>query len=696
MSVTMHREQSVGYVEIVNPPVNAIGQSVRQGLLDAVRWAEKEHLTRVILSGKGRAFAAGADAREFDQAPQAPHLPDVVNAIDESFVPWIAAINGVALGGGAEIAMACRMRIMTPNAQIGMPEVTLGVIPGAGGTQRLPRLVGLAKALDMISSGKPLSAQAALAAGLVHAIADDPAEDAFRVNIEELGRIEPTWELPAPAHDAAIFEKARQTAAKKSRNQIAPLRAIDVIEQGLSVPFPEALLAERAAFLELKNGSQASALRHMFFAERGAKAPEGLNSGAVALEHIAVVGGGTMGAGIAYAMLNIGTRVTILETDSGGVARANANVEKIVEASLKRGLIDEAGAKDLLGRFGATTDYHQAADAMLAIEAAFESMDVKKQVFTKLNAALPDGAILASNTSYLDLNEIAATVPDPSRVVGLHFFAPAHIMKLLEIVRGDKTSEAAIATGFALAKQLRKVPVLAGVCDGFIGNRILARYREAADTVFMDGSTPWEIDEAMVEFGYPMGPYEAQDLSGLDIAHANRRRQDATRDPNRRYIPIADRMVELGKLGRKTGAGWYRYPEGQGKLKDPIVADLAIEESHLAGRPRTAYSAEEIRRRLVLSMINEAADILHEGIAQSARDIDLVTVSGYGFPRWRGGLMHYADTLGAKAIVSDLTALAKEDPIAWKVSPLLSACAKNDMLLGIFRKDGSGANFETG
>jgi 3-hydroxyacyl-CoA dehydrogenase len=282
---------------------------------------------------------------------------------------------------------------------------------------------------------------------------------------------------------------------------------------------------------------------------------------------------------------------------------------------------------------------------------------------------------LATNTSYLDINEMVAPLTDPTRVIGLHFFAPAHIMKLLEIVQGAQSSDRAIATGYALAKRLVKVPVCAGVCDGFIGNRILARYREAADTVFMDGSTPWEVDDAMVKFGYAMGPYEAQDLSGLDIAYANRQRQAPTRDPNRRYIPIADRMIELGKLGRKTSAGWYRYPGGEGKVEDPIVADLAIEEAHFAGITRTDYSSQEMRQRIVLAMINEAADILDAGIAQSAGDIDLVTVFGYGFPRWRGGLMHYADSLGVETIVAQLEILAQEDPVAWKVSPLLRRCA---------------------
>lgn len=688
MSVTMRREDDIGYVEIDNPPVNAIGQVERQGLLEAVRWAERQMLTRVILSGRGRAFAAGADAREFDGPPLEPHLPDVVNAIDESFVPWIAAINGVALGGGAEIAMACRMRIMAPGAQIGLPEVTLGVIPGAGGTSRLPRLVGLGKALDMITTGKPLSAAAALEARLVHEIDDDPVEAAFMVNTEELGCIVPTWELPAPAPEAEGIEAARGAAAKRLPGQIAPGRAVDVIEQGLTKPFHDALVAERAAFLDLRQGDQAKALRHIFFAERAAKAPDWLTADPAPLDHVAVVGGGTMGAGISYALLNAGLAVTLLETDADGTERARANVERIIEASLKRGLIDAAAAEDRRGRLKLSFDYADAASAHLAIEAAFESMEVKHEVFTRLDRALPEDAILATNTSYLDINDIAGVVADPSRVLGLHFFAPAHIMKLLEIVQGARTSDRALATGFALAKRLGKVPVLAGVCDGFIGNRILARYREAADTVFMDGSTPWEVDEAMVGFGYAMGPYEAQDLSGLDIAHANRRRQDATRDPARRYIPIADRMVELGKLGRKTGAGWYRYPGGGGKVEDPIVADLAIEEAHFAGITRTDYGPEEIRERLVLAMINEAADILHEGIAGSAADIDLVTVFGYGFPRWRGGLMHHADTIGAAAIVSRLGDLVREDPVAWKISPVLADCAERGIRLADWRRAG--------
>ena len=676
MSVTTRREGDVGHVEIDAPPVNAIGRAVREGLLDAVRWAERERLERVIVAGRGAAFAAGADAREFDAAPVEPHLPDVLDAIERSAVPWIAAIDGVALGGGAEIALACRMRIAAPGARVGFPEVTLGLVPGAGGTQRLPRLVGFERALEMVAGGRPIGAHEALGIGLVHAVEDDPVDAAFMVNAEALDTTVPVRDLPAPEVDAGTVATARERAARRSPGQLAPARAVEVIERGLALPFDEALALEREAFLELRASDQARALRHVFFAERAAKAPADLIASPVALDHVAVVGGGTMGAGIACALLEAGGHVTVLETDGAGAERAGANVDRLLEATRARGLIDADGVRERRARLVSTVDPERLAGATLAVEAASESMDVKREVFAALEHALPPGAVLATNTSYLDVDEIAGTVADPSRVVGLHFFAPAHVMKLLEIVRGARTGDVALATGFALAKRLRKVPVVVGVCDGFVGNRILARYREAADTVLIDGSTPWEIDEAMVGFGYAMGPYAAQDLSGLDVAHANRRRQDATRDPARRYVPIADRMVELGKLGRKTGAGWYRYPGGEGRVEDPIVADLAIEEARFAGIERREYAPDEIRERLVLAMINEAADVLDEGVARSARDVDLVTVLGYGFPRWRGGLMHHADALGAGAIVERLEALGEEDPVAWRVSPLLRRCAE--------------------
>ena len=686
MSVSFRREGNAGLVELANPPVNAIGLPVRRGLLEAVRWAEAERgLERVILSGRGRAFAAGGDAREFAGAPVPPHLPDVLGRIEACPVPWIAAAHGVALGGGAELMLACRYRIAAPGTRIGLPEVTLGVVPGAGGTQRLPRLIGLAAALDMIATGKPPGAEQALGIGLIDAVADDPVARAMALDAAALRDRPALSSLDGPAPDEGVVARARANADRRMRGQIAPQRAIDLVALSTTGDFRSALKVERETFVHLRTTEQAKALRRIFFAERAAKAPGWLTVEPRAVERAVVVGGGTMGAGIAYALLLAGIQVTLLESDEAGVERAAGNVGRIVEASAARGLLSDDRRARIEAALTVSADYGRASDADLAIEAAFESMEVKKSVFGALEQAMPADAILATNTSYLDVNEIAAVLSDPARLVGLHFFAPAHIMKLLEIVRGEATSHQVLATGFALAKRLRKVPVLAGVCDGFIGNRILARYREAADTLLMDGATPWQVDAAMVDFGYAMGPYEAQDLSGLDIAHANRKRQAETRDPARRYIPIGDRMVAEGRPGRKAGLGWYRYPDGGGKAEDPLVEELIRAESRLARVERRAFTADDIRHRLLLAMINEAADILAEGIAQSAADIDLVTVFGYGFPRWRGGLMHHADTLGAERILAGLRALQAEDPIAWKPGAAILACAERDIALADYR-----------
>ena len=691
MPVHWRKDANIGYVELDAPPVNALGLDMRRGLLAAVEWAEAAPLDRVIVSGRGKVFCAGGDAREFDGPPLEPHLPDILNRIENSPVPWIAAAHGAALGGGLELMLACRYRIAAPGARLGLPEVTLGVVPGAGGTQRLPRLIGLEQALRLIPTGKAVDAEQALALGLINNIDPEPVYFAELSNAEWLGMAVPVGELNAGVATEEAYEAARALARRKMAGQQAPLRAIALLQAAETLPLAAGLARERAAFIELRGSDQARALRHIFFAERAAKAPPSLSRIQPApLERIVVVGGGTMGAGIAYALLGADYRVTVLEADSDGVARAEANIDKLITGGLKRGAINETRAAALRAALTLSDTFADAAGAQLAIEAAFESMDVKIEVLGALQKVMPASAILATNTSYLDIDAMAASLDDPARLVGLHFFTPAHIMKLLEIVRGTATSDQALAQGFALARTLRKTPVLAGVCDGFIGNRILARYREAADTVFMDGSTPWEVDEAMVAFGYAMGPYEAQDLSGLDIAHANRRRQDATRDPKRRYIPIADRMVELGRLGRKTGAGWYRYPGGGGRVDDPIVADLALEEAHLAGITRCDYSPDEIRRRLLLAMINEAAAIMEEGIAQSAADIDLVTVFGYGFPRWRGGLMHFADSLGATDILDGLKELACEDPLVWAPSAVIRFCAESGMTFAEWRPEQAG------
>lgn len=688
MGILKRRDGTTGYVVLDNPPVNAMNLDIRQGLLDAVEWAEAEQLERVIVSGASRVFAAGGDAREFDAPPVAPHLPDVLDRIENSIVPWIAAAHGAALGGGLELMLACRYRVAAPRTQLGLPEITLGVVPGAGGTQRLPRLIGMEQALGMVPTGRAIMAEQAKAIGLIDEVDADPVFFADTTNTEWLGMAVPVGELNAGQTPSEKFDAARAVAIKRMPNQVAPLKAIDLLEAAQELTLVDGLSAERAVFVDLRSTEQAQALRHIFFAERAAKMPARLGSTKVPkLAKIAVVGGGTMGAGIAYALLSAGYQVCVLETDKDGVARATDNIKRLFDDGIKRGRLTEENAKKQRTALTISDDYSEAENAGLAIEAAFESMAVKAQVLAALETVLPAKTVIATNTSYLDIDEMAKGLKDPTRLVGLHFFAPAYIMRLLEIVKGAQTSDAALALGFSLAKQLNKVPVLSGVCDGFIGNRILARYREAADTILMDAAAPWEVDEAMVAFGYAMGPYEAQDLSGLDIAHANRRRQDATRDPNRRYIPIADRMIELGKLGKKVGAGWYRYPGGAGKVEDPIVADLALEEARFAKVTRCEYNEAQISNRLLLAMINEAADILGEGIAASARDIDLVTVFGYGFPRWRGGLMHYADTLGAATIVQQLEVLEKEDPIAWRISPVLRKVAETGASLADFVSD---------
>jgi 3-hydroxyacyl-CoA dehydrogenase len=677
MGVSIEKVGTVAYVTIDNPPVNAIGAGERQDLLDvATTLSGDPDIDRVVITGQGKTFAAGADAREFDSDPIPPHLPDVIAAIEASPVPWIAAINGPALGGGAEIALGCRYRIAQPSATIGLPEVNLGVVPGAGGTQRLPRLLGLQKALELIPEGKIIKAGDARAIGLVDIVADDAANHAGNLDLSELAGRVPLSEAPAPRADAAAMEATRERAAKRMRRQDAPLEAVRLVGLAATEPFADAMIEERATFVRLRKSDQAKALRHIFFAERGAKTPPWLaDTAPLEVTKAVVVGGGNMGAAIGYALDMAGIAATIIETDEEAATRARDNVARLVDGAVKRGRMSETEAEAARSRMPVVVGYADLPEADLAIEAVFEDMAVKKQVFTHLQDALPPQAILATNTSYLDIDAIAGVLDVPERLVGLHFFSPAHIMRLLEIVRGDRTSDRVLATAFALARRLRKIPVLAGVCDGFIGNRILARYREAADTLLMDGATPWQIDGVMVEFGYPMGPYEAQDMSGLDIAYANRQRQAATRDPDRRYIPISDRMVEEGRLGRKTGVGWYRYPGEGGPVMDPLVEDLIREESHFAKVERRDYADQEVRDRLLTAMINEATAILEEGIAGSAADIDLVTVHGYGFPRWRGGLMFHADRIGAAKLLERLKSYAGEDALVWTPSPLLQRLA---------------------
>ena len=670
MTVTYRREDDIFFVELANPPVNAINLAVRDGLFAAVTAIQHEKDVRlVVVSGGPKIFAAGGDAREFDAPPVAPHLPDVLAMIEKSPVPWIAAITGAALGGGLELALACRYRIASKSATLGLPEVTLGVVPGAGGTQRLPRLIGFAPALEMITTGKAVSATAALALGLIDAVDDDPITCAQHLSLDEILAIPAINQMPQPAIDSTAITAAENTIARRMRGQAAPIEALNLVKQASEADFLSGMAAERAAFLRLRKSPQAAALRHVFFAERGARVPAPLAEIVAApVSRAAVVGGGTMGAGITYALLSAGINTITIERDDAGASAAAANVGRLIDDGVKRGILDTRAAEDINNRHLISTDFASAKDAQIAIEAAYEDMQVKTTIFEKLDKVMPADAILATNTSYLDINQIAKASKCPERLIGLHFFVPAHVMKLLEIVKGEASSDTALAAGFELAKQLKKIPVLAGVCDGFIGNRILTRYREAADTLLLDGAEVHEIDNAMTNFGYAMGLYTTQDLSGLEHAYANRRRQDASRDPARRYISIADKMVEAGRLGRKTSKGWYCYDNAGKAQPDPEVSALIAADSLAAGINRYQFTVEEIQHRLLLAMINEAADILDEGIAQSEKDIDLVSTHGYGFPRWRGGLMYYAEQLGYKTILSDLKKLCEEDKVVWRPS----------------------------
>ncbi|MCB1335925.1 MAG: enoyl-CoA hydratase/isomerase family protein [Maritimibacter sp.] len=662
-----------------NPPVNALGYDVRTGLWEGIERAEKDGARAVLIYGDGATFFAGADIKEFGKPPKEPYLPDLCTRIEASPLIVVSSMHGTALGGGLEIALGSHYRIAVPSARMGLPEVLIGVMPGAGGTQRLPRLIGVERSLDIITSGRQIGAREALDLGIIDRIEDGAPRDIGLAYARELlasgAPRRAISEMPAP--EPVDFDATYEAVLKKGRGQLSPAVAVRGVQAACELPFAEGMKRERELFMELMATDQRQGLIHAFFAERAVgKLPELEGVDPRPLAELGVIGGGTMGAGIATAALLSGLGVIMLEMSAEAAQAARGRIEGNLQGALKRGKIDQAKFDHLTGTaLRLSTDYDALKNADLVIEAVFEDMEVKKQVFGKLDAVCKPGAVLATNTSYLDVNEIAAITARPADVIGLHFFSPAHVMKLLEIVVADKSAPDVVATGFALGKRLGKVSVRAGVCDGFIGNRILARYREAADTVMMDGSNPWEVDAAMVEFGYPMGPYEAQDLSGLDIAHANRRRQDATRDPARRYIPIADRMVAEGRLGKKVGVGWYRYPGGGGKVEDPLVEDLVREEAHYAKVARRAFTGDEIRTRLLIAMINEAAAILDEGIALSAADIDLVTVAGYGFPRWRGGLMHHADTLGPKAVLEALRRFAVEDPVAWKPAALIERLA---------------------
>ena len=679
--VTTAREGRVLVVTIANPPVNALGVAVRQGLAAAIAAAQADDaVAAVLLVGAGKTFIAGADIREFGKPAQPPSLPQVCQGIEECSKPVVAAIHGAALGGGLEVAMSAHYRVALPSAKLGLPEVNLGLLPGAGGTQRAPRLMGAKAAAELMLSGKHLGAPAAMAAGLVDKLATgDDAKAAGLAYANELlasnAPVRRTRDLAISDPQAALaeLETLQTETAKKVRGLFSPLKIIECVQAAVQLPFDEGMARERALFLECLDSPQRAGLVHAFFAEREvAKVPEAQAAAPRSIAAIGIVGGGTMGAGITVSALDAGFPVTMVERDAESIARGRAHVEKVYSALVAKGRMSEEAKAAVMARYTGSTRYSDLAEVDLVIEAVFEDLEVKKTVFRELDRVCKPGAVLATNTSYLDIDAIADATRRPQDVIGLHFFSPANIMKLLEIVVPTKVSADVVSTAFALAKKLKKVPVRAGVCDGFIGNRILAVYKQAADHLMEDGASPYEIDEAVRGFGFAMGPFQVTDLAGGDIGWATRKRRAATRDPEARYVQVADRLCERGWFGQKTGRGFYLYPQGaRVGQSDPEVLAIVDAERERAGVAPRHFTADEIVRRYMAAMVNEGANVVHEGIALRPLDVDVTFVSGYGFPRYRGGPMKWADSVGLDKILDDINAFAKEDPLFWKPSPLL-------------------------
>jgi len=659
MTVVRETRNACLVLWIDNPPVNALSQAVRAAIMAGVTDAVKDTSVQgVVIACKGRTFIAGADVKEFGAPPSEPFLPDVTAAIEASPKPVVAAIHGQALGGGLEIALACHYRVAAKGAKMGLPEVILGLVPGAGGTQRLPRLIDAVTAAEMIVTGKPIDAMRARTLGLVDAIADDYVAEAVKRaatgEVSARRASERSVEL-----DAEKFDKLAAATKKQARGAKAPGAAIDLIRKTSTLSFVEGMKEERALFLALRASDEAKALRHIFFAERASgKAPDDVaDAKPVEVKLVGIIGAGTMGTGIAMTYADVGINVRLLEMSEEALAKGLARVQSTYQDSQTKGRITEAQRDQRVAAIVGSTDYAALADCDLIIEAVFESMDVKKTVFARLDKVAKPGAVLATNTSYLDINEIAAITARPEAVIGLHYFSPANIMKLLEIVRAKRTSPEALVTALAVAKLTNKIPVIAGVCHGFIGNRMLRAYTREAGLLLLEGATPEQVDTALTKFGMAMGPFAVADLAGIDIGY-KARKEMAPGSFEPQATIVHDRLVESGNLGQKSGAGFYIYSTGA-KTPNPLAVQF-IEDARGAAKiqPRT-ISDGEIVERTMLALANEGFWIVQEGIARNTDDIDVVYVSGYGFPRHRGGPMFYARSLGARAVITAVERFAQ-------------------------------------
>ena len=677
----------VAVVTLNNPPVNGLGHALRSGIVAALDQALADpQVQAIVLTGSARAFSGGADVREFGtpKAGQGPTLPSVIRALDGATKPVVAAIAGVCLGGGLELALGCHYRVAAPDASLGLPEVKLGLLPGAGGTQRLPRLIGLEPALNMIVSGQPVPANAFAGTPLVHALIEgDLVEGAVAFAAQVAARGEPLprardLKVKQPNADA-FLQFARNTVAAASKPFPAPLQCVEAVAASLK-PFDEGLQTERTLFQALMQTPESRALRHVFQAERAAAKVPGLPEGTVLrpIARVGVIGAGTMGGGITMNFLNAGIPVVLLEMKQEALDRGLATIRKNYENSMKKGKLKPEQVEQRMGLITPTLEYAALKDADLIVEAVFEEMGVKEAVFRQLDAVAKPGAILASNTSYLDIDRIATFTQRPQDVIGLHFFSPANVMRLLEIVRGAQTAPDVLATSLQLAKQIKKVAVVSGVCDGFIGNRMLARYGAAAQGLINAGALPQQIDGALQKFGLAMGPFRMGDLAGLDIGWATRKRKAAEAGVEMKPI-VADKLCEAGRFGQKTGAGWYRYEAGnRTPLPDSVTEQLIADYRAAHGITPRKISDEEIVERCIFALVNEGARILEEGIAARASDIDLVYLNGYGFPLHRGGPMLYADTVGLPQVVRSLRRFAAEPgaDASWQPAPLLVRLAE--------------------
>lgn len=678
--VKLERHDEIGIVTVDSPPVNALSAAVRGGILECIKAAVADPAIKgIVLTCAGRTFIAGADITEFGKPPKPPALNDVLSEIENSPKPVVAAIHGTALGGGLEVALACHYRVALKEAKLGLPEVKLGLLPGAGGTQRLPRAVGPELAVKMIVGGDPIGAAEALKNGLIEEIVEGPtlgAELFVRKLVAEkrpLRRLrDDDSKLAAAKADRSIFTNAVAAMTKKSRGLEAPFAAADAVGYAIDLPFDEGLKKEREGFLKLVASDQSKAQRYAFFAEREAAKIAGVPEGTKPrpVNRVAILGAGTMGGGIAMSFANAGIPVTLIETGEEQLKRGMGIMQKNWEATAARGGIPADAPAKRMALINGVVGIENVGDADLVIEAVFETMAVKKEVFGKLDQFVKQGAVLASNTSYLNIDEIAKSTKRPQDVLGMHFFSPANVMKLCEIVRADKTAPDALVTAVTIARKIAKVPAVVGVCDGFVGNRMLAQRGKQSEKLLFEGALPQQVDAVVTKFGMPMGPFAMGDLAGLDIGWRSRKDRGIKSE-------IADALCEAGRFGQKTGKGYYKYEQGsRSPLPDPDVEKLIDETLLRLGRKKRVVSDDEILERMMYPMINEGAKILEEGIAARPSDIDVVWLYGYGWPIYRGGPMYWADSVGLKHIAERLSFYAREtnDP-SLEPAPLLKKLA---------------------